>query len=65
MSLTDAKRRSNNKYISEHMTVLGCKVRKTDADKYRAAAVQQGTNINAVLKQALENMINKENNTNE
>ncbi len=64
MSLTDAKRKANNKYIKENMTVLGCKVKKTDADLFREIAKQRNTTINAALKQALENMANnKEDNT--
>ena len=56
MALTDAQRRANNKYIAENMTVLGCKVRKTDADRFRAAAAATGTTINAVLRAALDDL---------
>ena len=64
MPLNEAKRKANNKYIKENMTVLGCKVKKTDAERYREIAKQRSTTINAVLKQALENMANnKEDNT--
>ena len=38
MALTEAQKRANNKYIAEHMTVLGCKVRKEYADKVREKA---------------------------
>lgn len=54
MGLTDAQRRANNKYISEHMTVLGCKVRKDYADRVRKKAKDKGTSVNAILKKALD-----------
>ena len=53
---TKAKRASNNKWDAANMTVLGCKVRRDDADKYRAAAAAQHTTINAVIKQALNDL---------
>lgn len=53
MALTDAQRRANNKYIAEHMTVLGCKVRKDYADQVRAEAKARGTTVNAILLEAL------------
>ena len=54
MGLTDAQRRANNKYISKHMTVLGCKVRKDYADRVRKKAKDKGTSVNAILKKALD-----------
>lgn len=57
MALTDAQRRANNKYISEHMTVLGCKVRKDYADRVRKKAKDKGTSVNAILKKALDDFM--------
>ncbi len=54
MSLTAARRRANNKYIAQHMTVLGCKVRREYADRVRACCAAQGDTINAVLRAALD-----------
>ena len=54
MPLTDSKRKANNKYIAEHMTVLGVKVRKDYADKVREKAKERGDTVNAILKAALE-----------
>ena len=53
MALTEAQKRANNKYIAEHMTVLGCKVRKEYADKVREKAKEEGTSVNAILKRVL------------
>ena len=57
MALTDAKRRANNKYIAEHTTVLGCKVRKDYAEVIRIAAQRGGTTVNAIIKGALDDYI--------
>ena len=59
MPISRSKRASNNKWDKENMTVLGCKVKKEDAERYRAAAEAAGTTINAVLKQALEDLTEK------
>jgi len=55
--VSEAKRKSNNKWDSNNMCVLGCKVKKADAELYKKAAADKGTNINAVLRQALDNLI--------
>lgn len=60
MALSEAQRRANNKYISEHMTVLGCKVRKEYAEKVRNKAKEQGTTVNAILKKALDDFLGAE-----
>ena len=59
MPISRSKRASNNKWDKENMTVLGCKVKKEDAERYREAAEAAGTTINAVLKQALEDLAEK------
>lgn len=59
MALTEAQKRANNKYIAEHMTVLGCKVRKEYADKVRGKAKVEGTSVNAILKKALDEFLEK------
>lgn len=52
--LTDAKRKANNKYIAEHYTVLGVKVRKDYAEEVRKKAKEHGDTVNAILKAALD-----------
>ena len=59
MALTEAQKRANNKYIAEHMTVLGCKVRKEYADKVREKAKSDGISVNAILKKALDEFLEK------
>ncbi|QCI59097.1 hypothetical protein [Dysosmobacter welbionis] len=59
MALTEAQKRANNKYIAEHMTVLGCKVRKEYADKVREKAKEEGTSVNSILKRVLDEFLEK------
>lgn len=59
MALTEAQKRANNKYIAEHMTVLGCKVRKEYADKVREKAKEEGTSVNSILKMVLDEFLEK------
>ena len=57
MSLTEAKRKANNKYIAANMTVLGCKVRKDKAEKFKAACKEAGTTPNAVFTGAIDSFM--------
>ncbi len=54
MSLTEAKRKANNKYIAANMTVLGCKVRRDKAERFKAACKEAGTTPNAVFTGAID-----------
>ena len=54
MSISDAKRRANNKWTAANMTVLGCKVRKDRADAFKAACAAAGTSVNAVFASAMD-----------
>lgn len=51
--VTDAQKRARNKYDREHMTVIGCKVRKNDAEAFRQACAAVGTNPSAVFRAAM------------
>jgi len=57
MSLTEAKRKANNKYIAANMTVLGCKVRKDKAERFKAACKEAGTTPNAVFTGAIDDFM--------
>ena len=57
--VTRAKRATNNKWDSENMTVLGCKVRKDIADDFKAACKAAGTTPNAVFRAALDDFMAK------
>lgn len=57
MALTESKRRANNKYIAEHMTVVGCKLTKERASEFKLACKLGGTTPNAVLRAAVDDYI--------
>lgn len=59
VALTDAQRRASNKYAAQHMTVLGCKVRKEYAEQVKQKAQDTGTTVNAILKKALDDFMEK------
>ena len=54
---TEAKRRANNKYDLAHYSVIGCKLRKEDAEVFKEACKAAGTTPNAVFKEAIFNFM--------
>ena len=57
MPVSDAQKRASNKYIAEHMTMLGCKVRKDYADRVREKARDKGVSVNSILRKALDDFL--------
>ena len=53
MAQTDAQRAAVNRWQAAHMTVLSCKLRKEDAEAFRAACKAAGTSPNAVFRAAI------------
>ena len=49
---TDAQRRAQNKYDYENITIISCKMRKSDAEEFKAACKDSGTTPNAVFNAA-------------
>ena len=52
--VTRAKRANNNKSDAANMTVLGCKVKRDEADAFREACRMAGTSPNAIFKAAID-----------
>ncbi len=50
MSPSDARKRANAKWDKANMTVLGCKVKKTEAEAFKAYCAAQGKTANTELK---------------
>ena len=50
MAPSEAQKRASNKYNLEHMSTLGCKVRKAQAVAFKAYCQNQGNTSNTVLK---------------
>lgn len=60
MPLTKSKRRANNKWDAANMTVLGCKIRKEKAERFKSACKAAGTTPNAVFTAAINAFLDKE-----
>lgn len=52
--VTQAKRRSNDKWDRANMIVLSCKVRRDYSDRLRAVCEARGDTINGVIRAALD-----------
>lgn len=52
MAVSESRRRANNKWDAANMTTLGCRMRKTDAEIFKAACKDSGTTVNAVFTAA-------------
>lgn len=57
MPRSEAKRRADNKYNLAHYTVLGCKMKITEAEEFKNACKDSGTTPNAVFRKAIENFM--------
>ena len=54
MPLSESKRKANNKWDAANMTVLGCKVRRDKAERFKAVFKKNGTSPNAIFMAAME-----------
>jgi len=50
MPPSEAQKKASNKYNLEHMTTLGCKVKKMEAAAFKEYAAKQGKTSNTLLK---------------
>lgn len=60
MPVSEAKRKANQKWDAENMTVIGCKVRKDVAERFKAECKRRGTTVNAVFLQAMRDFMENE-----
>ncbi len=51
MAVSEAPKRAADKYNREHMTTLGCKVKKEEAAAFEEHCARQGKTSNTVLKE--------------
>ena len=57
MAVSEARKRANNKWTAANMTVLGCKLRKDKAEKFKAECKEAGTTPNAVFIAAIDSFM--------
>lgn len=55
--VSEKKKKSNLKWDKENMTTLGCRVRVTKADEFRAVCKLSGTTPNAVFRKAMDEFL--------
>lgn len=49
--IKESQKKARDKWDAEHMTPLGCKVKKEQAEKFKAVAESQGKKANGLLKE--------------
>ena len=59
MAVSDAKRKSNEKWDRENMTYQTVKVRRELLEQFKAACAERGDRVNTVLREAMENYITR------
>jgi len=57
MAVSEAHKKGNRKWDAANMAVLGCKVKKEQAERFKQHAEQQGTTANNLLKCFVLNVI--------
>lgn len=65
MATTDAQKRAAAKYHKEHISSLACRVKKEDAEAFRAYCESIEKTTNAVLKEYVLDCIEKQENIKE
>ena len=60
MALSEAKKKSNQKWDSENMAYQTVKVNKQLLEEFRQAVKDKGDKVNTVLRQAMIEYIEKE-----
>ena len=60
MAVSRAKRQANNKWDTENMKIVACKVKKEDAQAFKEYADKKETTPNALLRGYIYKCINNE-----
>ena len=59
MAVSEAQRRGNDKWDAANMAYQTVKVRKELLEEFRAAVQANGDKVNTVLREAMEDYINR------
>lgn len=59
MAPSDAQKKASAKYQKENIASLACRVKKEQADKFKAYCAEQGKTSNAVLREYVLDCINE------
>ena len=59
MAVSDAKRKSNEKWDRENMAYQTVKVRRELLEQFKETCAERGDRVNTVLREAMENYITR------
>ena len=59
MAVSDAKRKSNEKWDKENMAYQTVKVSRELLEQFKATCEERGDRVNTVLREAMENYITR------
>lgn len=59
MAISEAQKKASAKYHKENIASLACRVKKEQAEKFKAFCVNQGKTSNAVLREFVLECINE------
>lgn len=59
MAVSRSKRAANNKWDTENMKIVACKIKKEDAESFKLYAKEIGTTPNAILREHIYKCIGK------
>lgn len=57
MAISEAQKKASNKWNLNNMSTLACKVKKEQAEQFKAYAKEQGKTTNTLLKDYVEECI--------
>lgn len=60
MAISEAQKKSRDKWDKENMSTLGCKVKKEQAEKFKEYAKKIGVTSNTLLKDYVLKCINED-----
>ena len=60
MTRTEAQKRAEAKYAKKNLTIVGCKVRREEAEAFKAVCKAAGTTPNAAFRQCMKDFMQKE-----
>lgn len=61
MAPSEAQKKASLKWDKENMSTIGCKVKKDQAEKFKAYCIEQGKTSNAVLREYVLDCIGEAN----
>ena len=60
MALPESRKRANKAWDAEHMGTVACRLRSEDIEAFKKYAAENGTNVNALIRDFVHKCIGKE-----